>query len=231
MDDQKRVILIVIVVVGVLFGIFLIAELQFNPKEDRTPVVQYVQDPKNQLSALVSPSPSPVGSPAPSTSGINNNQNQEVVIVYGNNPTYNADGSHRVQIGPTASGAPNAVGPTTIVMTPAPLATSQPAKVISSHQPTETKKPITAVKKPSSKEYWIQVVASASRDTVELVKKDLANKGWNGRVSLTKLNNADWYRLRYGPFENSGEANKFLDWVKQSPGLSGSFLTQETPGK
>jgi cell division septation protein DedD len=79
------------------------------------------------------------------------------------------------------------------------------------------------------REYWIQVLSSPNRDRVENLKKGLATRGWAGRITVKNLNGIDYYRLRYGPFNQSDEANKFLGFVKAVKGLESSYTVEEYP--
>lgn len=81
------------------------------------------------------------------------------------------------------------------------------------------------------KEFWIQVISSPNLDRVENLKKDLATKGWAGRVSSTEVSSTTYYRLRYGPFGNPDEAARFLGYVKAVPELGASFVVEEYPLK
>lgn len=81
------------------------------------------------------------------------------------------------------------------------------------------------------REYWIQVISSPNRDRVEQVKKELAAKGWSGRISMVPVNKVEYFRLRYGPFDQTDEAGKFLGYLKVVPGLEKAFLVEEYPVK
>lgn len=94
-----------------------------------------------------------------------------------------------------------------------------------------TVKPTPSAKQVRVREYWIQVISSPNRDRVEQVKKELATKGWSGRISVVPVNKTEYFRLRYGPFDQTDEAGKFLGYLKAVPGLESSFLVEEYPVK
>jgi cell division septation protein DedD len=76
-------------------------------------------------------------------------------------------------------------------------------------------------------EYWIQVFASTSRQSVEDIRDELLSRGFRGRISTVDINDALYYRLRFGPFEVKEEAQKFLDWLHNVPRYEASYISLE----
>lgn len=77
-------------------------------------------------------------------------------------------------------------------------------------------------------EFWIQVISSPSRDRVENLQDKLyTDFSLGGRISSVVVNSSTYYRLRYGPYTNRGEAQKFLEWLVAIPEFSQSFISLE----
>ncbi|NCN04467.1 MAG: SPOR domain-containing protein [Spirochaetales bacterium] len=76
-------------------------------------------------------------------------------------------------------------------------------------------------------EFWIQVLSTPSRDRIEQVQQELESYGLGGRVTTTRIDEVTYYRLRYGPYTQRAEAQKFLDWIKESPRFVDSFISLE----
>ncbi len=124
-----------------------------------------------------------------------------------------------VQTPPAGSaGTPESARPSSPTPTAAPKtqppAQATPARVSAPHTPTV-------------QEYWIQVISSPSRDRVEQVQEEFYAYGLGGRVTTTMVNNTTYFRLRYGPYTQRAEAQKFLDWLKDIPQFSESFISVE----
>lgn len=78
-------------------------------------------------------------------------------------------------------------------------------------------------------EYWIQLIASQSRDRVEQARVTLADYSLGGRVTTRDVDGELFYRLRVGPYESESEAEKFLDWIREIEGFSGAYISEEYP--
>ncbi len=65
----------------------------------------------------------------------------------------------------------------------------------------------------ATRAYWVQVISSPNRDTVEQAQRSLATHQVSTRVLTKEIGGTVYYRLRLGPFAVRGEAEKFLDWV------------------
>ncbi len=76
-------------------------------------------------------------------------------------------------------------------------------------------------------EYWIQVFASPSIESVTRVREELLSHGFGGRISTLNTGERLFYRLRYGPFEVKAEAEKFLEWLHNVPNYSTSYISLE----
>ena len=81
-----------------------------------------------------------------------------------------------------------------------------------------------AAKPAKVREYTIQVGSFASRDKAEQAARTLKDKGLTGVINSRTLNEAQFYRLRLGPYSSKGEAEKFLEWVKAIPGFQDSMI-------
>ncbi len=76
-------------------------------------------------------------------------------------------------------------------------------------------------------EYWIQVIATTSRDRVEMARGRLREHELSGRVTTKVVDGRTFYRLRVGPYTNKNEAAKFLDWVNDIEGFADSYISEE----
>ncbi len=78
-------------------------------------------------------------------------------------------------------------------------------------------------------EYWIQLIASPSKDRVEYAQDLLADYSLGGRVTTRDVNGELYYRLRVGPYENQQEADKFLTWIRDIDGFEEAYISEEYP--
>ncbi|MFO7780601.1 MAG: SPOR domain-containing protein [Spirochaetia bacterium] len=76
-------------------------------------------------------------------------------------------------------------------------------------------------------EYWIQVIATTSRDRVDMARKRLREHELSGRITTKVVDGRTFYRLRVGPYTNKNEAAKFLDWVNDIEGFADSYISEE----
>ena len=76
-------------------------------------------------------------------------------------------------------------------------------------------------------EYWIQVIATTSRDRVEMARQRLRDHQLSGRITTKNVDGRNFYRLRVGPYTNKREARKFLDWVNDIDGFEESYISEE----
>ncbi len=78
-------------------------------------------------------------------------------------------------------------------------------------------------------EYWIQVISSPRRDTVDRARSRLDQRDLGTRVTTTEMNGSTFYRLRIGPYRSKPEAEKFLEIVSGVDGFEESYISEEYP--
>jgi len=78
-------------------------------------------------------------------------------------------------------------------------------------------------------EYWIQLIASPSRDRVEQANSVLGDYSLAGRITTRDVDGTLYYRLRVGPYPNAEEADKFLEWITEIDGFQGAYVSEEYP--
>lgn len=78
-------------------------------------------------------------------------------------------------------------------------------------------------------EYWIQLIASPSRDRVEQAREYLEENSLGGRITTRDVDGTTYYRLRVGPYEYREEAEKFLDWIHQGELFTDAYISEEYP--
>ncbi|WP_018527513.1 SPOR domain-containing protein [Alkalispirochaeta alkalica] len=78
-------------------------------------------------------------------------------------------------------------------------------------------------------EYWIQLIASPSRDRVAQAEQTLAERDLGGRVTTRNVDGQIFYRLRVGPYKTKAEAEQFLQWVRAIPGFEEAYISEEYP--
>lgn len=141
--------------------------------------------------------------------------------------------------GPTATqSAPEDDEPRPSAATPSPSRTTTTASPPSAIART-TRAPVTvapsdgpspgSVRPGSSTEfadraYWVQVISSPNRTTVENAQRTLREQQLGTRILTKEIGGTIFYRLRLGPFAVREEAEKFLDWVTGVDGFEGSMI-------
>ena len=85
--------------------------------------------------------------------------------------------------------------------------TARPSSAVS------TRPKVTEEQALATRAYWVQVISSPNRDTVEQAQRSLATHQVSTRVLTKEIGGTVYYRLRLGPFAVREEAEKFLDWV------------------
>jgi len=110
---------------------------------------------------------------------------------------------------------------------PAPAARQEPASVRRAPQTS----PQPSTKRVRVTEYWIQVIASPVKDTVLQAQQQLEEQNLAGRISLKSVDGKDYYRLRVGPYQDKGEAEKFLGWIRDMKSFGSSYISEEYPLK
>jgi DedD protein len=96
--------------------------------------------------------------------------------------------------------------------------------------PVKKERPAPVVEKPKPKservrEYWIQAGSYTTKDRAEQVKGALMEKGVVSRITSREIDGETYFRVRIGPYENSGEADKFLEWVRTMNGFETSYVS------
>ncbi len=79
-----------------------------------------------------------------------------------------------------------------------------------------------------SREYWIQVISSSSRDTAEAAKARLRDQSFGSVIFPVTVEGRNYYRVRVGPYDSRGEADKFLEWVQNLDGFEQSYVSLVT---
>lgn len=72
--------------------------------------------------------------------------------------------------------------------------------------------------------YWIQLISSPSRDTVEQAQRDLSSHQLGTTITTKQLDETVYYRLRLGPFGVREEAEKFLAWIHEIDGYESAMI-------
>ena len=75
-------------------------------------------------------------------------------------------------------------------------------------------------------EYWIQAGSYGSNSRANFARDLLAEKGITSTIQTRELESGTFFRVRIGPYMNSDEAAKFLDWVKNLDGFQESYITE-----
>ena len=119
-----------------------------------------------------------------------------------------------------AERAPTAEGERPTERAPEPE-TVQPARTAPRRAPEQQTREVQVT------EYWIQVIATTSRDRVEMARGRLREHELSGRVTTKVVDGRTFYRLRVGPYTNKNEAAKFLDWVNDIEGFADSYISEE----
>lgn len=117
-------------------------------------------------------------------------------------------------------------------VTEAPTTTAAPATPAVQQpqpQPVRAAPTVSEPRRVRVTEYWIQVISSPSRDTVEQAKLRLEEERLSGRITSKTVDGREFYRLRVGPYSDKSEASKFLDWIREINDFSGSYISEEYP--
>ncbi|MAG13028.1 MAG: hypothetical protein CMN78_00340 [Spirochaetales bacterium] len=75
-------------------------------------------------------------------------------------------------------------------------------------------------------QYWIQAGSFKSRSRAENTQGFLAERGWNTRIISRDVADDTFFRIRVGPYESEGEAEKFLGWIKDLETFESSYISQ-----
>ena len=75
-------------------------------------------------------------------------------------------------------------------------------------------------------QYWIQAGAYKSRARAESAQESLSSEGWSARIISRDVDSETFFRVRIGPYDNKGEAEKFLGWIKGIDSFESSYISQ-----
>ncbi len=78
-------------------------------------------------------------------------------------------------------------------------------------------------------EYWIQVISSPRRDTVDRARSRLDQRDLGTRVTTAEVSGSTYFRLRIGPYRHKAEARKFLEIISDLEGFESSYISEEYP--
>lgn len=166
---------------------------------------------------------------------------EPVIIVYGSEEPMpegvegalgTEDGSATVTITerPAVSARPEATESAPLVDRDQSASSTEPVRTesTSAAQPTQ-RAPQTQPREVRVTEYWIQLIASPSRDRVEQANLTLADYSLGGRITTRDIDGTLFYRLRVGPYPNAEEAEKFLEWITDIEGFESAYVSEEYP--
>jgi len=105
-----------------------------------------------------------------------------------------------------------------------------PAKPVERPKPVETA-PVTRVqetRKISVTVYWIQVGSYRDLTKAEEVRAFLLGRDISSEIQTRSVEGSTYYRVRIGAFQSKGEADKFLDPIKNMKNFEESYVVQTT---
>lgn len=132
-----------------------------------------------------------------------------------------------------ATGAPTDAATTEVNTTDATTTARADDTVARSPAPSTATQPSTAAANPSAdrarteladRAYWVQVISSPNRDTVEVAQRTLREYQLGSRILTKEIGGTVYFRLRLGPFAVREEAEKFLGWVTDIDGFADSMI-------
>ncbi|WP_455381327.1 SPOR domain-containing protein [Salinispira pacifica] len=101
----------------------------------------------------------------------------------------------------------------------------------SAARPSAAAQPRTASRTPSparqpSHQFWIQLLASTHRDTVEAALGTLKQYSLSGHITTVSIGDKDFYRLRVGPYDSKQEAEKFQSWIRDIRDFKDAYVSE-----
>ena len=79
-------------------------------------------------------------------------------------------------------------------------------------------------------EHWIQLISSPHRERVDAVRAQLTEEySLGARLTTKEIGDTIYYRLRVGPYDDRGEAEKFLAWIRDIDGFGEAYISEEYP--
>ncbi|MFP4431952.1 MAG: SPOR domain-containing protein [Spirochaetaceae bacterium] len=168
---------------------------------------------------------------APEFSPPDSDEEEPLIIIYGDDDDEEDDGDDREAVPDAPDEAPprEEDAPRATPATEKPDVEPAPAESPARPQPVRAAPTVTEPRRVRVTEYWIQVISSPSRDTVEQAKLRLEEERLSGRITSKSVDGRDYYRLRVGPYDDKSEASKFLDWIREINDFSGSYISEEYP--
>ncbi|TVQ20983.1 MAG: hypothetical protein EA383_17765 [Spirochaetaceae bacterium] len=121
--------------------------------------------------------------------------------------------------------APQQPRPSTQPSQPAAQTAPQQTRPAPSQPEPPTPDTRTAAVRTTGSEYWIQVVSSPNRDTVEQARETLSERSLGSVIFPVEIEGRRFYRLRIGPYPDRQEADKFLVWIRDLPGFDDSYVS------
>ncbi len=157
-------------------------------------------------------------------------EEEPLIIIYGDEEETVSEDLPVPAPGDAVDSAPDRDVPSeTPRVTETPEARPAPVEAPARPQAVRAAPTVTEPRRVRVTEYWIQVISSPSRDTVEQAKLRLEEERLSGRITSKSVEGRDFYRLRVGPYSDKSEASKFLDWIRDINDFSGSYISEEYP--
>jgi DedD protein len=103
---------------------------------------------------------------------------------------------------------------------------TEPVKVVKPVAVPGVKK--TELKKISVTVYWIQVGSYSALVKAEEVRDYLLTKDISSEIQTKAVDGKTYYRVRIGTFQSKGEADRFLDPIKELKNFEESYVVQTT---
>lgn len=76
--------------------------------------------------------------------------------------------------------------------------------------------------------YWIQVGSYTDLTKAEEVRSYLLSRDISSEIQTRSVDGTTYYRVRIGAFQSKGEADKFLDPIKDMKNFEESYVVQTT---
>lgn len=194
--------------------------------------------------------------PASAGTGGSSTANDDIIIVYGNEPAADTNAKGSVPASttimvapqtptttPVANAAPPAVTPATTTTTVKPAAVAQKsvsttttAKAASTPKTAAATSTTTAASTAtppatqsataSAGDWWIQAGLFGNKANAVALQNSIASKNLPAQIAEKVKSGATMYQVRVGPYPSSEEAKKWLASVKSVQGAEAAWLTQ-----
>ena len=111
--------------------------------------------------------------------------------------------------------------------TPTVARRSTPSSSVQSDGPSTARSSTTPSTRPVT-EYWIQLISSPSRDTIDIAQERLLREYALGvRVTSRVIDETTFYRLRVGPYIEYDESVRFRDLIRRIDGFDEAYISEE----